>query len=250
MRMELTILMPCLNEENTISACVRQAEIFLCRAGISGEILVVDNGSTDNSARQAQTAGARVIACKERGYGNALRFGIEQAAGEYVVMADCDCSYSFEELQPLIDCLRSGADMVIGNRFACPMEKGAMPFSHRYLGVPVLSFLGCFCFHTAVRDFHCGMRGVRKDSFLSLQCRCEGMEFATEMIARAAMKKQRIDQVPVHLAKDMRGHRSHLRTVQDGMRHLRLTGSLWLSRKADGLTDSAGRQQRGQGKVW
>lgn len=248
--MELTILMPCLNEENTISACVKQAEIFLSRTGISGEILVVDNGSSDHSASRAEAAGARVIVCTERGYGNALRFGIEQAGGCYVVMADCDCSYSFEELQPLIDCLRGGADMVIGNRFACPMERGAMPFSHRYLGVPVLSFLGRFCFHTAVRDFHCGMRGVCRKSFLLLKCRCEGMEFATEMIARAAMKRQRIEQVPITLHRDMRGHSSHLRTLRDGMRHLRLMGGLWLGRRMEGKKSSAGKQQRGQRKIW
>ncbi len=228
---ELTILMPCLNEENTVAACVKQAGSFLDRARIAGEILVVDNGSMDASRERAVSAGARVVSCVRRGYGNALRFGIEQASGTYVIMADCDCSYSFENLQPFVDDFRDGADMVIGNRFAYPMEKGAMSFSHRYLGVPVLSFLGRCCFHNGVKDFHCGLRGVCRESFLALQCECEGMEFATEMIARAAMKKQRISQEPVRFYKDGRGHRSHLRTVRDGMRHLLLIGSLWLRRR-------------------
>lgn len=163
---ELTILMPCLNEENTVAACAKQAEAFLDRAQIKGEVLVVDNGSTDASRERAVSAGARMVSCVGRGYGNALRFGIEQAAGTYVIMADCDCSYSFEDLQPFVEDLRGGADMVIGNRFACSMEKGAMSFSHRYLGVPVLSFLGRCCFHNGVKDFHCGLRAFAGRAFL------------------------------------------------------------------------------------
>ena len=157
--MELTILMPCLNEENTIEGCVRQAVSFLHDYHIDGEVLVIDNGSTDASAKRALHAGAKVLSCDRKGYGNALGFGLKHSAGKYVIMADCDCSYSFEELQPFLDKLRAGADMVIGDRFAYPMEKGAMGFSHKYIGVPVLSFIGRCCFRTDVRDFH--LRSVR-----------------------------------------------------------------------------------------
>ena len=146
--MELTILMPCLNEENTIEGCVRQAVSFLHDYHIDGEVLVIDNGSTDASAKRALHAGAKVLSCDRKGYGNALGFGLKHSAGKYVIMADCDCSYSFEELQPFLDKLRAGADMVIGDRFAYPMEKGAMGFSHKYIGVPVLSFIGRCCFRT------------------------------------------------------------------------------------------------------
>ena len=224
--MELTILMPCLNEENTIEGCVRQAVSFLHDYHIDGEVLVIDNGSTDASAKRALYAGAKVLSCDRKGYGNALRFGLKHSAGKYVIMADCDCSYSFEELQPFLDKLRAGADMVIGDRFAYPMEKGAMGFAHKYIGVPVLSFIGRCCFRTDVRDFHCGVRAVNRDCFLRLGCRCGGMEFATEMIGRAAVQGQNIRQGPVRFYKDQRGHRSHLRSVRDGLRHLKLMWKL------------------------
>lgn len=224
--MELTILMPCLNEVKTVAVCVRQAAAFLLHNGIDGEVLVVDNGSTDTSVKIAEDAGARVIYCQETGYGSALRYGIEHAAGTYVIMGDCDCSYPFDALEPFIRYLRSGADMVIGDRFALTMEKGAMSFSHRYIGVPALSFLGRRCFHTDVHDFHCGLRAVRRESFLQLSCHCRGMEFATEMIGRAALKSQKISQVPVAFYRDKRGHGSHLRTVRDGIRHICLIWEL------------------------
>lgn len=232
--MELTILMPCLNEENTVAACVSQAVRFLKENGIDGEVLVVDNGSADSSARKAADAGARVQSCMQKGYGNALKSGLHHAKGIYVIMADCDCSYSFTELQPFLNTLRAGAELVVGDRFAEPMEKGAMSFSHRYLGVPVLSCLGRRCFHTDVRDFHCGLRAVNRVSYLKLGCCSEGMEFATEMIGRAALYGQRIKQVPVHYRKDRRGHHSHLHSVRDGLRHLRL---MWnLSKEANRST--------------
>ena len=220
--MELTILLPCLNEENTVAVCVMQAAAFFAQSGVDGEVLVVDNGSRDVSVKRAMDAGVRVICCEKKGYGNALRYGIEHAAGDYVIMADCDCSYHFDDLWPFVWELRGGADMVIGDRFAFSCEKGAMSFSHRYLGVPVLSFLGRTCFGTDIRDFHCGLRGGKKDSFLALSCKCSGMEFATEMIGRAALCGQKISQTPVILYRDGRGHKSHLRTMRDGIRHLML----------------------------
>lgn len=218
--MEVTILIPCLNEEKTVTACVMQAVTFLRDKNLKGEVLVVDNGSRDRTAELAALAGARVLSCKEKGYGNVLHYGIIQAKGEYVVMGDGDGSYHFSEAMPILDRLRDGADMVIGNRFVMPMEEGAMPGLHRWFGVPVLSFLGRCSFGVDVKDFHCGLRGVRQDSYRKLNCRCTGMEFATEMIGRAGKAGQRIDQVPVKLYRDGRDRPSHLRSVRDGLRHL------------------------------
>lgn len=217
---ELTILIPCLNEENTVVGCVRQATTFLHSHGIEGEVLVADNGSLDKTVLLAKGAGARVITCRKKGYGNILRYGIREAAGMYVLMADGDMSYHFAEAGPLVEALRGGADLVVGNRFALPMEKGAMPPLHRFFGVPFLSVVGRFRYRTGVKDFHCGMRAVNRASFLKLGCRCSGMEFATEMIGRAAIAGQTIAQVPVKLYKDRRGRRAHVRSFRDGFRHL------------------------------
>lgn len=221
-RMEFTILLPCLNEEKTVAVCVRQAAAFLFENGLNGEVLVSDNGSTDGSARLAAEAGARVVHCPQKGYGNALRFGLEQARGEYVILGDCDCSYHFDRIMSFVAELRAGADLVVGDRFAQPMEEGAMSFSHRFLGVPALSLLGRIFFQSDVRDFHCGLRAVNRRSFLELNCRYTGMEFATEMIGRACQAGQKIRQVPVKLYRDGRGHPSHLRSIRDGIRHLRV----------------------------
>lgn len=218
--MDLTIVMPCLNEEKTVATCIEQAAAFLRTYDMNGEILVVDNGSEDASVRLAKEAGAKVVQCEKKGYGNALRCGISHANGSYVIMADCDMSYCFGEAYSIYQLLIDGADMVIGDRFSGNMEKGAMPFLHKYFGVPVLSLLGRMRYHTNIKDFHCGMRGVNKERFLSLGCKCEGMEFATEMIGRAALKGQKLEQTPVNLYKDGRGRKSHLRSVRDGLRHL------------------------------
>lgn len=175
-RIELTILMPCLNEEKTVGECVTIATQFLCTYEISGEVLICDNGSNDRSVELAQIQGARVVICEKQGYGNALRYGIEQSLGKYVIMGDCDMSYDFSALEEMYQALLAGNALVIGNRFATPMEQGAMSVSHKYFGVPFLSFLGRIRYRTNVHDFHCGLRGVRKDAFLSLGCRAEGME--------------------------------------------------------------------------
>ena len=218
--LELTILMPCLNEQQTVARCVGLARRFLAESGICGEVLVADNGSTDNSAALAKEAGARVVNVTERGYGNALIGGIKAAHGKYVIMGDCDMSYDFLHLGGFVEKLREGYPLVMG----CRMDNiapGAMPFSHRYIGVPVLSFLGRLRFHTKVRDFHCGLRGFDREKALALGLSCGGMEFATEIIGKFALSGAEIAEIPVTLSPDGRSGRSHLRTFRDGLRHIR-----------------------------
>ena len=217
---ELTILMPCLNEQKTVQQCVRLARQFLSESGVCGEVLVADNGSTDNSAELAQQAGARVVSIAERGYGNALIGGIKAAHGKYIIMGDCDMSYDFLHLGGFVDKLREGYPLVMGCRMD-NIAKGAMPFSHRYIGVPVLSFLGRLRFHTKVRDFHCGLRGFDREKALALGLSCGGMEFATEIIGKFALSGAAIAEIPVTLSPDGRSGRSHLRTFRDGLRHIR-----------------------------
>jgi hypothetical protein len=219
--LELTILMPCLNEAETISTCVAKAKSFLARAGITGEVLIADNGSSDGSVALAQRDGARVIAVAERGYGAALRAGIAAARGRFVVMGDADDSYDFSGLDPFIAKLRAGSDLVMGNRFAGGIAPGAMPFLHRYLGNPILSFVGRAFFHARIGDFHCGLRGFRRDAILGLGLQTSGMELASEMVVRAAMVNLTIAEVPTRLAVDGRSRPPHLRTWHDGWRHLR-----------------------------
>lgn len=218
--MEFTILMPCLNEEKTVRECVTKALKFLKEAQIEGEVLVMDNGSGDQSVDCAKKAGARVMVCPQKGYGRVLRLGIRQAKGKYVIMGDCDCSYDFSALEAFVLKLRNGADMVIGNRFEFPMEKGAMSISHRYFGVPLLSYIGRWRYGTNVQDFHCGLRGIHKERFADLDCKADGMEFATEMIGKAALQEYKIEEVPVVLHRDKRGRKSHLRSIPDGFRHI------------------------------
>jgi Glycosyl transferase family 2 len=219
--LELTILMPCLNEAETISICVAKAKSFLARAGIAGEVLIADNGSSDGSVALAERDGARVIAVAERGYGAALRAGVAAARGQFVVMGDADDSYDFSGLDPFITKLRGGCDLVMGNRFAGGIAPGAMPLLHRYLGNPVLSFIGRVFFHAKIGDFHCGLRGFRRDAILALDLRTSGMELASEMVVRAAVVNLNIAEVPTTLAVDGRSRPPHLRTWHDGWRHLR-----------------------------
>ena len=218
---ELTILMPCLNEAETIGRCINKARSFLERAGIAGEVLLADNGSTDGSVELALAAGARVVPVAERGYGAALRTGIAAARGTYVIMGDADDSYDFSRLDPFVARLRDGCDLVMGNRFRGGIAPGAMPFLHRYLGNPVLSLVGRRFFHAAIGDFHCGLRGFRRDRILALGLNTSGMEFASEMIARAALNRFVIAEVPTTLDVDGRSRPPHLRTWHDGWRHLR-----------------------------
>jgi glycosyltransferase involved in cell wall biosynthesis len=219
--MELTVVMPCLNEAETVATCVSKAVRFIEEHDIDGEVVVADNGSTDGSRHLAADAGARVVPVNDRGYGNALMGGILAARGEYVVMADADDSYDFTNLMPFIVELRKGADMVMGNRFKGGIEPGAMPPLHRYLGNPALSFIGRLFFRSGIGDFHCGLRGFRRDSVLDLNLHATGMEFASEMVVKATLARQRIAEVPTTLAKDGRSRPPHLRTWRDGWRHLR-----------------------------
>jgi glycosyltransferase involved in cell wall biosynthesis len=217
----LTILMPCLNEARTLPACIKKAQAYLARAGISGEILIADNGSTDGSRDIAQALGARVVTVTARGYGNALRAGIMAARGAYVIMGDADDSYDFGELEPFLHQLEAGCDLVIGNRFAGGIEPGAMPPLHRYLGNPVLSFLGRRLFGAPVHDLYCGLRGFRRDAVLSLGLTAPGMEFALEMIVKAALRGLSIAEVRTTLSPDGRDRAPHLRSFRDGWRSLR-----------------------------
>jgi len=218
---ELTVVMPCLNEAETVATCVRKAIGFLETSGISGEVLVADNGSTDGSQALATEAGARVVPISDKGYGNALMGGIVAARGKYIIMGDADDSYDFTNLMPFVDELRKGADLVMGNRFAGGIAPGAMPPLHKYLGNPVLSFIGRLFFHSKIGDFHCGLRGFNRDSVMALNLQATGMEFASELVVKAALYGQHVTEVPTTLAKDGRSRPPHLHTWRDGWRHLR-----------------------------
>jgi hypothetical protein len=219
--LELTILMPCLNEAETIGICVWKAMRYLAGAGIAGEVLVADNGSTDGSQTIAEGLGARVVPVPERGYGAALQGGIAAARGRFIIMGDADDSYDFTALDGFVEKLRGGADLVMGNRFAGGIEKGAMPFLHRWLGNPVLSFIGRLFFATGTRDFHCGLRGFRAEPIRALGLRTTGMEFASEMVVRSALSGLAIEEVPTTLKPDGRSRPPHLKTWRDGWRHLK-----------------------------
>jgi glycosyltransferase involved in cell wall biosynthesis len=219
--MELTILMPCLNEAETVGACVDQALGFLRRAGVEGEVLVADNGSSDGSPSVAAARGARVVPVRERGYGAALSGGIAAARGRFIIMGDADASYDFARLDGFLEELRSGADLVMGNRFRGGIRPGAMPALHRWLGNPLLSYVGRRLFRIQVGDFHCGLRGVNAQSIRALDLRTPGMEFASEMVVRAALEGLKVVEVPTTLAPDGRSRPPHLRTWRDGWRHLK-----------------------------
>lgn len=229
--LELTILMPCLNEARTVAQCVRQARGFLAASGIRGEVVVADNGSHDGSCEMAEAEGARVVRVRERGYGAALLTGIQAAQGRFVIMGDSDCSYDFSRLDAFVGELRGGAQLVMGNRFSGGIATGAMPRLHRYLGNPVLSFIGRLFFESPVRDFHCGLRGFERTALLRLGLHSPGMEFASEMIVKATLHGLRIEEVPTTLSPDGRDRPPHLRSWRDGWRHLRfllLHAPAWL----------------------
>ncbi len=219
---ELTILMPCLNEAETLAACIKKALGFLAESGIKGEVVIADNGSTDGSQDIATGLGARVVAVPQRGYGSALIAGIQAAQGSYVVMGDSDDSYDFSRLDGFVEKLRGGADLVMGNRFKGGIAKGAMPPLHRYLGNPVLSTIGRVLYRTPIGDFHCGMRGFSRASILKLGLTSPGMEFASEMVMKATLAGLRIAEVPTTLSPDGRSRPPHLRSWRDGWRHLKL----------------------------
>jgi glycosyltransferase involved in cell wall biosynthesis len=218
---ELTVVIPCLNEARTITGCVREAMDALVTAGISGEVIVADNGSTDNSQTLATRAGARVVPIEVKGYGNALRGGIAAARGRYILMGDADGSYNFGHLPRFVERLRAGADLVMGNRFLGGIEPGAMPWKNRHIGNPILSFIGRLFFRTGIGDFHCGLRAFSTAAYHRMDIRTTGMELASEIVIKSVLFGLRVEEVPTVLRKDGRDRPPHLRPWRDGWRHLR-----------------------------
>lgn len=216
-----SIVMPCLNEKETLETCIRKAKNFLIDNDITGEIVIADNGSTDGSQEIASRMGVRLINIEQKGYGSALLGGIEAAQGQFIIMGDSDDSYDFSNLKVFIDALSEGYDLVMGNRFKGGIMPGAMPPLHRYFGNPVLSWIARLFFSSNIGDFHCGLRGFKKDAILSLNLRTTGMEFASEMIVKATMYGLKIKEVPTTLHRDGRTRPPHLRTWTDGWRHLK-----------------------------
>jgi glycosyltransferase involved in cell wall biosynthesis len=218
---ELSVVMPCLNEAETLAICIQKARTALLQAGIAGEVIVADNGSTDGSQEIAEQTGARLVRVEKKGYGSALRGGISAARGRFVVMADADNSYDLNDIPRFVERLRSGADLVMGNRFLGGIKPKAMPSLHRYLGNPVLTGIGKLFFHSPCGDFHCGMRGFRKSAYEQMRLCTTGMEFASEMVVKASLFNMSITEVPTSLSPDGRSRPPHLRTWRDGWRHLR-----------------------------
>ncbi len=221
MNPELTVVMPCLNEAETLAVCIKKAQAFFEREGVAGEVVIADNGSTDGSQEIAESLKARVVNVTDKGYGNALIGGITAAEGKYVMMGDADDSYDFSNMMPYLEKLREGYDLVMGNRFKGGIKKGAMPFLHKYLGNPVLSFIGRLFFNSKIGDFHCGLRGFSKEAFYKMDLKTTGMEFASEMIVKASLYNLKITEVPTILSPDGRTRPPHLNTWSDGWRHLR-----------------------------
>jgi glycosyltransferase involved in cell wall biosynthesis len=221
MSVELSIVMPCLNEAETLANCIRKARSYIERSGVSAEIVIGDNGSTDGSQEIASGLGARVVPVPIHGYGAALHGAIAAAHGRYCIVGDSDGSYDFEHLDNFVQKLREGCDLVMGNRFKGRAEKGAMPWKNRYIGNPILSAIGIILFRARIGDFHCGIRGFSKSAFQRMDLRTTGMEFASEMVIKATMMEMKIAEVAVTLARDGRSRLPHLRPYRDGWRHLR-----------------------------
>jgi glycosyltransferase involved in cell wall biosynthesis len=219
--LEVSIIMPCLNEAETLAVCIKKAQRFITENELAGEVIIADNGSNDGSQDIARRLNARVVNVPAKGYGSALKGGIEAARGKYIIMGDADDSYDFSNLNPFIKKLRNGYDLVMGNRFKGGIASGAMPFLHRYLGNPVLTGIGKLLFGSPCNDFHCGLRGFRKDAITSLELQTTGMEFASEMVVKATLHKMQITEVPTTLSPDGRSRPPHLNTWRDGWRHLR-----------------------------
>jgi glycosyltransferase involved in cell wall biosynthesis len=219
--LELSILMPCLNESETIGRCIDRARESIAEHELSAEVLIADNGSTDGSQQIALAHGARVVTVKEPGYGAAIRGGVAASSGRYIIMGDADESYDFAQISPILERLRVGDDLVMGNRFAGGIDKGAMPWSHRWIGNPILSLTGRIFFSSRVRDFHCGLRGFSVEAFRRMRLNTTGMEFASEIVVKASLASMKVSEVPIALHKDGRSRPPHLRTWRDGWRHLR-----------------------------
>lgn len=221
LNVELSIVMPCLNESETLGICIRKAKHFLDEHAIVGEIVIGDNGSTDGSQDLALKLGAKVINVKERGYGAALQSAIEGSHGQYIIMGDSDDSYDFANLMPFVEKLREGYGLVMGNRFRGCIKPGAMPWKNRYIGNPILTGIGKLFFHSQCSDFHCGLRGFSKDAYRRMALQTKGMEFASEMVIKATLHNIKVFEVPITLSPDGRSRRPHLRPWNDGWRHLR-----------------------------
>jgi glycosyltransferase involved in cell wall biosynthesis len=219
--LEVSVVMPCLNEADTLATCIVKAQQALREDKIHGEVIVADNGSTDGSQAIATRLGARLVPVETRGYGYALMGGIAVAQGRFIIMGDADDSYDFADIRPFLTKLREGYDLVMGNRFAGGIKPGAMPPLHKYLGNPIRTGIGRLFFHCPVGDFHCGLRGFKKSSVLKMDLQTTGMEFASEMVVKATLMQMRIAEVPTTLSPDGRSRHPHLRTWRDGWRHLR-----------------------------
>ena len=218
---ELSVVLPCLDEERTVGACVAQAEAFFKQNRVRGEVIVADNGSLDHSVQISRSLGARVVQIAEKGYGNALRGGFAAARGKFILMADADQSYDLLHLMPFLQKLRAGYDLVMGNRFQGGIKKGAMPWHHKYLGNPVLSFLGRLFFRSPARDFHCGIRAFTREALQKMDLQTGGMELASEIVIKASLLGMKVCEVPTTLSPDGRDRPPHLRSFRDGWRHLR-----------------------------
>ena len=218
---ELSVVMPCLDEAETVGTCIDKAAGFMREHDISGEVIVADNGSGDGSQQIAESHGARVVDVEAKGYGSASKGGIKAARGKYIIMGDADDSYDFTALMPFVEKLREGYDLVVGNRFTGGIKRGAMPLLHRYFGNPVLSGLGRLFFKTPARDFHCGLRGFRREAVEQMRLQTTGMEFASEMVMKASLYDMKVTEVPTILWPAGRGRPAHLRSWRDGWRHLR-----------------------------
>ena len=231
---ELSIVMPCLNEVKTLPLCINKARHYLNKHKIVGEIVVGDNGSTDGSQQLAKQLGAVVVQAEKRGYGEALKAGIKAARGKYIIMGDSDNSYDFNALNPFVRKLRAGYDLVMGNRFSGGIREGAMPWLHRYVGNPFISWVGRKLFKSQCGDFYCGLRGFSKETSEQLKLRSTGMEFALEMVAKATILGLRVTEVPTTLSPDGRDRKPHLRRWRDGWRSLRFFFLLKKSGMDDG----------------
>lgn len=227
---EFTFILPCLNEERSLPFCLEEIKQYILKNNLKAEILVSDNASEDNSVKIAKEHGARVVICKERGYGNALIHGTKNAYGKYCVMGDCDGSYDFSNLEQFIEKVRNGNDLVVGNRYAGGIQKKAMPISHK-IGVKALSMFANFFFHTPIKDFHCGLRMYCTESFQKLHLEAPGMEYASEMIIKAKINHFTMCEVPTILRKDLRNGKPHLKTIRDGFRHVGLILKMAIHRK-------------------
>jgi glycosyltransferase involved in cell wall biosynthesis len=218
---DVSIVMPCLNEAESLAPCIRAAQAAIADVGVAGEVIVADNGSTDGSVELATSLGARVVHVQSRGYGSALQGGFAAARGRYILMGDADGSYDFGHLGRFVERLDAGADLVMGNRFGGGIAPGAMPPLHRYLGNPGLSWMGRLFFGAPVGDFYCGLRAFRRDALPKLDLQSPGMELGVEMVAKAALYGLRVEEVPTTLSPDLRSRPPHLRTWRDGWRTLR-----------------------------